>query len=121
MSKSPTVFQQSQATPFIYGKQMAGNNAAVTSPRLDSQDAGSMGFVPNQRGSPSQYMGYSQSMQGQQQFMMQPNFGFNPSYAHMSLGQQQFPQNLSSLLQGQQSQGGNNFQFYSSMNFQQHQ
>lgn len=60
MSKSPTVFQQSQATPFIYGKQMAGNNAAVTSPRLDSQDAGSMGFVPNQRGSPSQYMGYSQ-------------------------------------------------------------
>jgi hypothetical protein len=127
MSKSPTVFQQSQASPFIYNKQMANNNGAVTSPRLTSQDTSSMGFIPNQRGSPTQYMGYS-SMQGhpngtQQQFMMQPQqFAFNPSYAHMGLSQPQFNQNLSTLLQGQSSQQNpsGNFQFYSSMSFQPH-
>jgi hypothetical protein len=52
MSKSPTVFQQ-QTTPFVYAKQIANNNGAVTSPRMTAQDQTSMGgFMPNQRGSP---------------------------------------------------------------------
>jgi hypothetical protein len=104
MSKSPTIFQGGQqSSQFIYGKQMG--NGSNTSPSNQEMSAG-VSFIPNQRGSPPQYMGYTSPMQGHpqnsQNFMMQPhhNFGFNPvsSYNHMGLQSQHFTPNLSTLL-----------------------